>query len=138
MSILSCIDRQHDSVICRLRIMAVPGLFSQTARLLYAMRMTHKITLHNSGEYFNVDPGESILAAAQRQNITLPYGCDNGVCGACIYRIIEGSVDYPDGQPFALFEEDMQAGKGLCCVGHPTSDMIIELEYPDVDFEPWI
>jgi hypothetical protein len=25
----------------------------------------------------------------------------------------------------------------LCCVGHPESDMLIDLEYPNVDFEPW-
>jgi len=99
--------------------------------------MPYKVTIRNSGEYFSVEPGESILNAAKRQSVTLPYGCDNGVCGACVYTIIEGSVAYPDGQPFALFEEDIKGGKGLCCVGHPGSDMVIELEYPNVDFEPW-
>ncbi len=103
------------------------------------MVMSYKITIRKSGECFNVEPGESILNAAKRQSLSLslPYGCDNGVCGACIYRIIEGTVEYPDGQPFALFEEDLEAGKGLCCVGYPVSDMLIELEYPNVDFEPW-
>ena len=99
--------------------------------------MAYKVDVRNSGEQFTVEPGESILAAARRQNIMLPWGCDGGVCGACIYTIIEGSVEYPDGQPFGLFDEDLEAGKGLCCVGYPTSDMIIEMEYPDVDFEPW-
>jgi ferredoxin len=101
------------------------------------MVIPYKVTIRNSGESFYVGPGETILNAAKRQSVTLPYGCDNGVCGACIYRIIEGRVEYPDGQPFALFEEDLEAGKGLCCVGYPGSDMLIELEYPNVDFEPW-
>ena len=100
--------------------------------------MSYKVTVKNSGECFTVDTGENILLAARRQGITLPYGCDNGVCGACVYKIIAGSVDYPDGQPFALLDEDIEAGKGLCCVGHPASDLEIELEYPDEDFEPWI
>lgn len=99
--------------------------------------MSYKVTIQNSGECFSVEPGENILNAAKRQSVTLPYGCDNGVCGACIYRIIEGRVEYPAGQPFALLDEDMAARKGLCCVGHPGSDMLIELEYPNVDFEPW-
>jgi len=102
------------------------------------MAMSYKVTIQNSGECFIVDPEESILNAAKRQSVTLPYGCDSGICGACIYRIVEGTVVYPDGQPFALLEEDIEAGKGLCCVGYPCSDMLIELEYPDVDFEPWI
>mgnify|MGYP001811913440 FL=1 len=83
-----------------------------------------------------MEPGENMLNAAKRQNISLPYGCDDGVCGACIYKIIEGSIEYPDGQPLALLDEDLEAGRGLCCVGQPASDMLIELEYPDEDFEP--
>jgi ferredoxin len=99
--------------------------------------MSYKVTIKNSGECLTVENEETILAAAKRQNITLPYGCDNGVCGACVYKIIAGEIDYPDGQPFALLDEDIEAGKGLCCVGHPNSDMVIELEYPEEDFEPW-
>jgi len=99
--------------------------------------MPYKVTIRNSGECFFVEPGENILNAAKRQSVTLPYGCDNGICGACIYKIIEGRVEYPGGQPFALLDEDLKAGKGLCCVGYPGSDMLIELEYPNVDFEPW-
>jgi len=99
--------------------------------------MSYEVTVQSSGLSITVEKGENILAAAKRQNITLPHGCDNGVCGACIYKIIEGYVEYPDGQPFALLDEDLEAGKGLSCAGHPTSDMAIELEYPDEDFESW-
>ena len=65
-------------------------------------------------------------------------GCEHGVCGACIYTIIKGSVEYPGGQPFALLDEDLEAGKGLTCVGQPCSNLVIKLEYPDEDFEPWL
>lgn len=100
--------------------------------------MSYKLTIRNNGQNFTVESGETILAATKRRGITLPYGCDNGVCGACVYKIIEGRVDYPDGQPFALLDEDIEAGKGLCCTGRPASDMVIELEHPDEDFEPWL
>ncbi len=100
--------------------------------------MPYKVKIKNSDESFTVEKGETILAAAKRQNVSLPYGCDNGVCGVCMYKIIEGKVEYPEGQPFALFDEDIEAGKGMCCVGHPVSDMEIELESPDEDFEPWV
>ena len=100
--------------------------------------MSCKVKLKNNGQCFVVNPEESILHAARRQNITLPYGCNNGVCGACLYRIIEGDVRCPDRQPFALLEDDIEPGKGLCCAGHPASDIETELEYPDEDFEPWV
>jgi CDP-4-dehydro-6-deoxyglucose reductase len=99
--------------------------------------MTYTVTIRNSGERFIVEAGESILKAGLRQGVTLPWGCDSGVCGACVYTIIEGRVEYPDGEPFSLFEEDRDAGRGLCCVGYPLSDLVIELEHPDVEFEPW-
>ena len=99
--------------------------------------MSFTVTILNSGKQYRVESGETILKAALRQGVSLPHGCANGVCGACIYTLIEGQVEYPDGEPFSLFEEDREAGKGLCCVGHPASDIVIELEYPGVEFEPW-
>ena len=99
--------------------------------------MPFKVTVHNTGLCFTVEKEESILAAAKRQGIFLPYGCDQGICGACMYTIIKGSVESPDGQPFALFDEDLEAGQRLCCVGHAVSDLKIKLKYPDEDFEPW-
>jgi len=94
------------------------------------------VTIQSTGENFTVEVGETILQAALRQGIALPHGCYNGVCGACISRIVSGRIDYPDGQPLALFEED--AGKGLCCVGHPRGDLVIEPEHLGADCEPWV
>jgi hypothetical protein len=37
----------------------------------------------------------------------------------------------------ALFAEDLQAGKGLCCVGHPCGDLVIEPLAEEGDWEPW-
>ena len=100
--------------------------------------MAYKVTVKNTGVCFSIEPGETILTAARRQGVRLPYGCADGVCGACIFTIIEGRVTYPDGQPFALFDEDVEAGKGLCCVGHAAEDLVIDLAHPDEDFEPWV
>jgi hypothetical protein len=30
-------------------------------------------------------------------------------------------------EPLALFEEDVEAGKGLICVGYPRSDLVIDI-----------
>ncbi|MGB5473272.1 MAG: 2Fe-2S iron-sulfur cluster-binding protein [Gammaproteobacteria bacterium] len=97
--------------------------------------MSAIVTIQSTGERFTVAAGETILHAALRQGIKLPHGCYNGVCGACISRIISGAIDYPDGPPLALFEEE--AGKGLCCVGHPRGDLVIEPDRLGTDCEPW-
>jgi CDP-4-dehydro-6-deoxyglucose reductase len=99
--------------------------------------MTFTVTIQSTGERFSVEAGESVLQGALRQGVRLPYGCHGGVCGVCISRIIEGRIGYPDGQPLALPEEEAESGRGLCCVGHPASDLVIEPVNPAVDWEPW-
>ncbi|MEZ5540584.1 MAG: 2Fe-2S iron-sulfur cluster-binding protein [Pseudomonadota bacterium] len=98
--------------------------------------MTATVTIQSSGESFAVADGESILQAALRQGVALPHGCYNGVCGACVSRIVAGGIDYPDGEPLALFGEE--ADKGLCCVGYPRGDLVIEPEHLGDDCEPWL
>jgi ferredoxin len=59
------------------------------------------------------------------------------VCGVCLSRVIAGRIVYPEGPPLALAEEDAGSGNGLCCVGHPDSDLVIEPLNPGMDWEPW-
>lgn len=99
--------------------------------------MSYTVTIHSTGVRFTVEAGETILQAGLRQGITLPYGCHGGLCGVCISRVIEGRIVYPDGPPPALSEEDAGSGKGLCCVGRPGSDLVIEPVNSGVDWEPW-
>ena len=73
-----------------------------------------------------MESGESILAAALRQNFILPYGCRNGACGSCKGRIVEGSVDYGVYQKKALPEEEKAQGKALFCQAKPLGDVVIE------------
>jgi len=110
-----------------------PGLLR---RLAGHSAMTATVTLQSTGERFEVEPDETILAAALRQGVALPHGCYNGVCGACISRVISGRITYPAGPPMALFAE--APDKGLCCVGQPCGDVVIEPEHLGTDCEPWL
>lgn len=99
--------------------------------------MVASVTIHSTGEAFSVEAGETILAAAARQGVALPFGCANGTCGFCMSRIVQGRIDYPGGQPMALAEEDEADGKGLCCVGHPVGDLVIEPDHLGEEGEAW-
>mgnify|MGYP001557196157 FL=1 len=85
-----------------------------------------KVTLQPSGHVFEVEQGESVLAAALRQGFVLPYGCRNGACGSCKGRILEGSVDYGVCQEKALPAAERAAGKALFCQAKPLSDLVRE------------
>lgn len=70
-------------------------------------------------ECFGAEPGETILGAALRQGIELPYGCCNGLCGACAVRLLSGAIDYPSGRIEGL--EGKPAGTCLTCQAVPRS-----------------
>jgi CDP-4-dehydro-6-deoxyglucose reductase len=86
----------------------------------------HKVTVQPSGHAFEVQEGESVLTAALRQDLVLPYGCRNGACGSCKGRILEGRVDYGVYQQKALTDEEKAQGKALFCQARPLTDLVVE------------
>lgn len=55
-----------------------------------------KIKLGGDEHEFPIEAGESVLDAALRNNLEAPYSCMEGVCTACMAKITEGEVDFPD------------------------------------------
>ena len=89
--------------------------------------MSYKVTIKPSGQEFWVEAGEAVLEAALRAGYTLPYGCRNGACGACLGKILTGTVDYPGGSPPALNDRQQVEGKALLCQACPRSDLVVEV-----------
>jgi CDP-4-dehydro-6-deoxyglucose reductase len=85
-----------------------------------------KVKVQPSGHEFDVEEGESVLAAALRHDLMLPYGCRNGACGSCKGRILEGRVDYGVYQRRALTDEERAHGKALFCQARALTDLVIE------------
>lgn len=87
--------------------------------------MTHTCTLTPSGKSFSVDDGETLLAAALRANIVLPYGCKDGACGSCKATLSEGEVDYGEYQTKALSDEERAKGQLLLCQATARSNLTV-------------
>ncbi|WP_373508405.1 CDP-6-deoxy-delta-3,4-glucoseen reductase [Thiocapsa sp.] len=85
--------------------------------------MSFKIRTLPAEHCFDVEPGETLLAAALRQGVGLPYGCRDGKCGSCATRLLEGRVDYPSGQTEAL--EGQPEDTCLTCQAVPVSDLVL-------------
>jgi len=90
----------------------------------------HNVTLKPSGQQFQVEDGETILAAALRQGLVLPYGCKNGACGSCKGKILEGSVDYGVYQKRVFTDEEKAQGKALFCQAKPLGVFFLREESP--------
>ena len=89
--------------------------------------MNFKVTVDPSGHRFSVNAQESVLAAALRSGLAFPYGCRNGVCGACKGKVVQGEVHYPQLQPAALSETEAAIGQALFCCAVPKSDLVLEV-----------
>ena len=88
--------------------------------------MSYQITVQPSGRAFTAEIGETLLDAALRQGLTLPYGCKDGACGACKGKVVSGSVEHGKAQPHALKDDEKAAGLALYCCASAQSDLVIE------------
>jgi CDP-4-dehydro-6-deoxyglucose reductase len=88
--------------------------------------MTFQITVQPSGHQFECEAGETVLGAAIRAGIGLPYGCKNGACGSCKGKIVAGSVEHKAHQQRALSDEEAAAGFSLFCCATTGADLVIE------------
>ena len=90
------------------------------------MRPVFTVTLKTSGRRFDVMPGETVLEAAQRAGIALPYSCWAGVCGSCKAVLLDGRCEYPRNPPAALDANDRVHHAVLLCQAVPVSDLLLE------------
>ena len=65
----------------------------------------------------------SILDAAARAGLDVPYSCKSGVCATCRARLVEGRVRMD--RNFALEQADLDAGFILTCQSHPLTARVV-------------
>lgn len=91
----------------------------------------YEITTVPCGHRLTARNGETVLEAALRQGLSLPYVCRDGACGVCKGRILKGAVDYGTYQEGVLTETEKTEGKALFCCAKPLSDLDIECHEVD-------
>lgn len=85
-----------------------------------------QISVQPSGRTFTAQSGESILTAAIRSGVGLPYGCKDGACGSCKCKKLSGSVVHGEHQAKALSAAEQDAGYVLTCCAQPLTDVVLE------------
>ncbi|MPZ31982.1 MAG: 2Fe-2S iron-sulfur cluster binding domain-containing protein [Rhodospirillales bacterium] len=83
---------------------------------------------------FQAPPGESLLAAALRQGVALPYECATGTCGTCRARLLDGEIDA--GWPAAPARQALKPDRRefLTCQAKARSDCTLQ---PLESCSPW-
>jgi len=95
--------------------------------------MSYQVTIEPTGDIIEVEEGQTILNAALRQGVWLPFACGHGTCATCKCQLLEGDIDQGEASPFALMDMERDEGKILACCATPESDLVIEA---DIDVDP--
>ncbi|MFJ8841307.1 PDR/VanB family oxidoreductase [Streptomyces cyaneofuscatus] len=71
-----------------------------------------EVELHRSGRTVQVAAGQSVLAAVRAELPHVSYSCEQGFCGTCQQRVLEGEIDHRD----ELLTDDERGDSMLICV----------------------
>ncbi|MBU6285079.1 MAG: CDP-6-deoxy-delta-3,4-glucoseen reductase [Betaproteobacteria bacterium] len=88
--------------------------------------MAWTVTIEPAAKQFMAEPDETLLEAALRQGIVLPYGCKDGACGSCKAKALAGSWEQGAHQPSALKSDEATQGFLLTCCSRASSDLRLE------------
>lgn len=81
-----------------------------------------------NGRWITVQPRETLLGAALRQGVPMPFGCRVGGCGACKCRLVGGRVQELTETGYLLDDSELAQGTILACQSVPQTDVQIEVD----------
>ena len=93
------------------------------ARVDVAASHTASLIVDGNRREVPVADGETVLDAALRAGMDLPFACKGGMCSTCRARVVEGAVEMAVN--YSLEPWETQAGFVLTCQAHPTTARVV-------------
>lgn len=84
----------------------------------------HAMRCARSGATIAIQPGQTLLEAAEAGGVDIDSLCRSGVCGTCRMRVIDGDVHC---ESLTLDAADREEGYVLACVTHARGDCTVEV-----------
>lgn len=86
----------------------------------------YTVVMAKSGKEVLVPAGQTILHAVNDHGANVAFSCEEGVCGACETRVIEGVPDHRD----MILTDSERAGNKtmmICCSGSKSARLVLDL-----------
>lgn len=81
------------------------------------------VRLNSSGTDYRVPSGKSIIEVLREAGIEIETSCEQGICGTCVTRCLEGEPDHND---FFLTDEERDKGRLFTpCVSRAKSQFLV-------------
>ncbi len=84
------------------------------------------VKIASTGKTYPVAPGQSVVQALRAHGIDILTSCEQGVCGTCITRVLEGEPDHRD----TYLTEQERANNDQftpCCSRARSSTLVLDL-----------
>lgn len=82
-----------------------------------------EVKLASSGRVVKVEKDKTIIAALAAAGVEIPFSCEQGVCGTCLTRVLEGVPDHKDN--YLTPEEQAANDQLLPCCSRAKSPMLV-------------
>lgn len=85
-----------------------------------------EVKLKSSGKCYTIPPGRTVLRVLSDAGVFVPASCEQGVCGTCLTRVLDGVPDHRD----LYLTESEQAANDLfapCCSRSRSATLLLDL-----------
>lgn len=83
------------------------------------------VRVNGRAQRLKYHPGETLLETMRRGGVPAPFMCEQGVCGTCMVRRLQGMVAMRENH--ILSDRDIAEGYTLACQGVPC-EAVCEIE----------
>ena len=85
-----------------------------------------EVALARSGKTFEVRPGQTILEVLIDASVDVAYSCEEGVCGACETKLLEGVPIHRD-VVHSVADHERRGTVMICCAGSRSKRLVLDL-----------
>ncbi|RKR31336.1 MULTISPECIES: PDR/VanB family oxidoreductase [Paraburkholderia] len=84
------------------------------------------VQMASTGKVIRVDAHQTVVAALSAHGVSVPTSCEQGVCGACLTRVLEGIPEHRD--MFLTVEEQARGDQFTpCCSRSKSPKLVVDL-----------
>jgi vanillate O-demethylase ferredoxin subunit len=81
------------------------------------------VRIASTGQSYRIPADQTVTTALQAQGVDIMVSCEQGVCGTCITRVLEGECDHRD--MYFTDEEKAQGDQFTPCCSRAKSDVLV-------------
>lgn len=81
-----------------------------------------EVKIASTGKVIKIPGDRSVSTALEEAGVKVPTSCEQGACGTCKVKVLEGEVDHRDKR---LKPEDKEQGWFIACVSRAKGDLLV-------------